>query len=91
MQYFAINTDLDAPLKTKHVCYFVTEKIQFHGGRELVLNELVENTYYHPETKEMTIDVLEIKPCRQMKKAREQGALILLDAAEKNIKNINPD
>lgn len=76
----------EIPSKTKHICYYVVEV-----ESNLVLREVVENWYRHPEAPEDAyVQLLEDISIKIYKRWDEKaGELFLLLAAQNNCKTIN--
>lgn len=76
-----VNTD---PVKEKHICFQVRK-----DGNKLLLQEVVERLYEHPNSNGMAlIPRIEIERHPENINLEYQAALELLDYAQKNIKNI---
>lgn len=78
----------ESPSKTKHICYYVKE-----DGNDLILCEIVESWYKHPEAPEDAyVQLLEDIRVKTYKKWDEKaGELILLFATQNNCRTINKE
>lgn len=78
----------ESPSKTRHICYYVKE-----DGNNLILCEIVENWYKHPDAPEDAyVQLLEDIRVKTYKKWDEKaGELMLLLAAQNNCKTINKE
>jgi hypothetical protein len=67
METFAINTDFDKKIDSRHVAFCV---IGDQNSQELQMIEIVENTYFQPNSDEqITISVLERKHVLTIKRS----------------------
>lgn len=49
MNIILMNTDENCPVKTVHICYYVEKRNRIGDPDALVLKEVVERHYNHPE------------------------------------------
>lgn len=84
-----INSD-EPPKEIKHICWFVNEGHDYGGKRVLILGEVIEETYPHPDAPEDAI--VKRLNYRYIKSVSEIDADIekLILAAEKACSKLNP-
>lgn len=77
-----VNTD-QLPLSSKHIAFSASTILE-NGSEYIVINEVVENNYPHPEyPKEATINCLEVRTIyKQLKSSNLAFAGTLLELAE---------
>ncbi|MFH0779301.1 MAG: hypothetical protein V1928_00405 [Parcubacteria group bacterium] len=73
-----VNTNEDNCVKENHICYYTKEE----SNNEIVLVEVVERLYRHPECLEYAlIPIIETRNVRKLKRTNaEAGTLVLMEA-----------
>lgn len=92
MNVFAINTDDDKILESKHLAFFVTET-HLNEGIELNLMEIVSNTYNHPDAPDYAkISVIETKRIKTTKENElDAGPLKVCRATDETLTELFND
>lgn len=84
-----VNTN-QTPLKTKHICYY-TQKVWDIEARttRIVLMEIVEHTYPHPQAPDVAIiNVLTTRRIGEFSRDGDGSTAILLEAIEQTCRKV---
>ena len=75
----------ESPVSEKHICYYTTKG----SDNTIVLNEVYEANYWHPDTDAIILPVLRVRRIdSQLRTVQKAGPLVVLEAAQNTVHEI---